>query len=266
MDGESSAAKAALETNEVEFALLTAGVHDPIVESRIRRLKEGVRSIIQGLPFPTSRPLLAWIVLCLCKITNLTPKRHGFRGGAVCARYQTQHPEGSTVRIWSIRTGYSTMENSMKLRTFSAITRMPTGGGNGSVTIMNLNTGKVCTRTPSQIKQLPMSQEWIEILVLWANVSGKLRTTETHCEYRGHELPEEDPTNMDADLTRFVNLYNEGVRMPAQWHELVVPEPTPIEDDVTVAWGNGRSEQIASSTLEDEVQELQKEREFVIPA
>ena len=45
MNGESSAAKAALETSEVEFAPLPAGVHDPIVESRIRRLKEGVRSI-----------------------------------------------------------------------------------------------------------------------------------------------------------------------------------------------------------------------------
>jgi hypothetical protein len=63
MDGESFAAKAALEINEVEFVPLPAGVHDPIVESRIRRLKEGVRSIIQGLPFPISRPLLAWIVM-----------------------------------------------------------------------------------------------------------------------------------------------------------------------------------------------------------
>jgi hypothetical protein len=81
MDGESSAAKAALETNEVEFAPLPAGVHDSIVESRIRRLKEWVRSIIQGLPFPTSRPLLAWIVMYVVYITNLLPKRHGFRGG-----------------------------------------------------------------------------------------------------------------------------------------------------------------------------------------
>jgi hypothetical protein len=46
MDGESSAAKVALETNEVEFAPLPAGVHDPIVESQIPRLKEGVRFII----------------------------------------------------------------------------------------------------------------------------------------------------------------------------------------------------------------------------
>jgi hypothetical protein len=50
MDSESFAAKAALETNEVEFAPLPAGVHDPIVESRLRRLNysasKGVRSII----------------------------------------------------------------------------------------------------------------------------------------------------------------------------------------------------------------------------
>jgi hypothetical protein len=42
-----------------------------------------------------------------------------------------------------------------------------------------------------------------------------LRSTETLWEYRGHELPEEDPTNMGADLTRIVNLYHDGVRMSA---------------------------------------------------
>jgi hypothetical protein len=84
-----------------------------------------------------------------------------------------------------------TMDNSMKPRTFSAITLMPTGNGKASVRIMNLNTGKVCTRTPSQITQPSMPQEWIEILLLWANVSGKRRATETHWEYRGHVLSED---------------------------------------------------------------------------
>jgi hypothetical protein len=60
---------------------------------------------------------------------------------------------------------------------------------------------------------------------------------------------------MDANLTKIVNLYNEGVRMLVPT-EPVVPEPTPIEDDVTVSWGNGQSQHIASSTLEDEGQEL----------
>ncbi len=105
-------------------------------------------------------------------ITNLMPKRHGFRGGAVCARqdFTGIRPDirrdlpyafGQYVQATS-----GTMDNSMKPRTFSAITLMPTSSGNGSVKIMNLNTGKVCTRTPSQLTQLPMPQEWIEILVL----------------------------------------------------------------------------------------------------
>ncbi len=50
--------------------------------------------------------------------------------------------------------------------------------------------------------------------------------------------------------------------MPAPT-EPAVPEPTPIEDDVKIAWGNGQSQHFASNTLEDEVQELQNEREFV---
>ena len=52
--------------------------------------------------------------------------------------------------------------------------------------------------------------------------------------------------------------------MPAPT-ELVVPVPTPIEDDVTIAWGNGQAQQIVSDTLEDEVEDLQNEEEFVIP-
>ncbi len=66
-----------------------------------------------------------------------------------------------------------------------------------------------------------------------STVGEKLRSTEAHCEHRGHELPQEDPTNMEADLTKIANLYNEGVRMPALT-EPVVPIPTSIKDDVTV--------------------------------
>jgi hypothetical protein len=80
------AANTALETNEVDFAPLPAGVHDAILESRIRCLRERVRSIFQDLPFLTFRPLLAWIVMYVVYITNLIPKRHRFRGGAICAR------------------------------------------------------------------------------------------------------------------------------------------------------------------------------------
>ncbi len=72
-----------------------------------------------------------------------------------------------------------------------------------------------------------MPQEWIEILVLWANVSGKLRSTERPWERRGHELSEKDPTNLDAYCTKIVYLYNEGVRMTAPT-EPVVPEPTQL--------------------------------------
>jgi hypothetical protein len=71
---------------------------------------------------------------------------------------------------------------------------MPAGSGNGSVGIVNLNTAKLYTRTPSQITQLSMPQDWTEILVLWANVSGKLRSTETHWKYCDHDFIEEELT------------------------------------------------------------------------
>ncbi len=114
----------------------------------------------------------------------MLPKRHGFRGGAVCARQDFTGIRPDIQRDLPYAFGQyvqatsGTMDNSMKPRTFSAITLMPTGSGNGSVKIMNLNTWKVCTRTLSQLTPLPMPQEWIEILILWANVSGKLKSAE----------------------------------------------------------------------------------------
>jgi hypothetical protein len=86
--------------------------------------------------------------------------------------YQTLYPRDLPYAFSQyVQATSVTMDNSMKPRTFSAITLMLTGSGNGSLRIMNLNTGKVCRRTPSQLIKLPMPQEWIEILVLWANVS-----------------------------------------------------------------------------------------------
>ncbi len=63
MDGECAALKIAESMNGPPFQALSFGVHDVIVESRIRRIKEGVRSILNGLPFKVSKVILIWAAL-----------------------------------------------------------------------------------------------------------------------------------------------------------------------------------------------------------
>jgi hypothetical protein len=180
-------------------------------------------------------------------------------------RYQTRYPEGFTVRVWSIRTGHSgqngQQHEAAHLQCDYAYANRQWKRFSKDYEpqyLESMHEDTFPTHTAAYASRMDRDPSTL------VNVSGKLRSAETHWEYCGHELSEEDPTNLDADLTKIVNLYNEGVRMPAPT-EPVVPEPNPIEDDVTIAWGSGQAQQIVSNTLEDEVQELQNEEEFAIP-
>ena len=77
MDGESAALKVAESMNGPPFHALASGVHNVVVESRIRRVKEGVRSILNGLPFKVSKVILVWAALYVVYVTNLMPKSKG---------------------------------------------------------------------------------------------------------------------------------------------------------------------------------------------
>jgi hypothetical protein len=58
MDGESAAGKIAGTMNVPPMVTLASGVHNVVVEARIRRVKEGVRSILSELPFKVSKVIL----------------------------------------------------------------------------------------------------------------------------------------------------------------------------------------------------------------
>jgi hypothetical protein len=116
-------------------------------------------------------------------------------------------------------------DNSMKARTFSAITLLPTGNSNGSVKIMNLSTGRVCIRSKRQLTPLPMPSEWINILNIWAHASNG-RDTPGHWEYKGYYLDEEDDTNRNDTLMKVVKSYLSPTRTLAPTEpveELSVP-------------------------------------------
>jgi hypothetical protein len=120
-------------------------------------------------------------------------------------------------------------DNSMKARTFSAITLLRAGNSNGSVKVMNLSTGRVCIRSKRQSTPLPMPTEWINILNIWAHVSNG-RDTTGHWEYKGYYLNEEDDTNRDDTLMKVVTSYLSPTRT------LAPTEPV-VELSVPTAFG-----------------------------
>ncbi len=80
IDGESAACKIASTMNVPPIVTLASGVHNVVVEARIRRIKEGVRSILSGLPFKVSKVILVGTVLYVTYVTNLMPKSSGSKG------------------------------------------------------------------------------------------------------------------------------------------------------------------------------------------
>jgi len=241
MDGESAARKIAELVNVPPMVTLASGVHNVVVEARIRRIKEGVRSILSGLPFKVSKVILIWAVLYVTYVTNLMPKSSGYKGSGVCPRQDLTNirPVFSRDLPFAfgqfVQAAQGVSDNSMKARTFSAITLLPTGNSNGSVKVMNLSTGRVCIRSKRQLTPLPMPTEWINILNIWAHASNG-RDTPGHWEYKGYYLDEEDETNHDDTLMKVVTSYLSPTRTLAPTEpvtELSMPKAfKPILEEV----------------------------------
>ena len=231
MDGESAAIKIAGTMNGPPFEALASGVHDVFIESRIRRIKEGVRSILSGLPFKVSKVILIWAVMYVVYVTNLMPKKAGSKGSMSSPRQDFTGIRPNFKRDLPfafgqfVQAAQGSMDNSMKARTFSAITLLPTGNPSGSIQVMNLSTGRVCTRSKSQLTPLPMPTEWINMLNIWAHATNNPNSSD-HWEYKGYYLDEDDDTNRDETLMKVVTSYLSPNRAAAPTEpvaELAVP-------------------------------------------
>ena len=260
MDGESAACKIASTMNVPPIVTLASGVHNVVVEARIRRIKEGVRSILSGLPFKVSKVILVWAVLYVTYVTNLMPKSSGSKGSGVSPRqnFTGIKPVFSRDLPFAfgqyVQAAQGVSDNSMKARTFSAITLLPTGNTNGSVKVMNLSTGRVCIRSKRQLTPLPMPNEWINILNIWAHASNG-KDTPGHWEYKGYYLEEGDVTNRDDTLMKVVTSYLSPTRTLAPTEpvpELSVPTAFgPILEEVENETGANLTFKSADDTSED---------------
>jgi Reverse transcriptase (RNA-dependent DNA polymerase) len=141
-----------------------AGVAVPIVERKIRTIKERVRAVLNTLPFQLTEKLEEWCVRGAVYSINLIPTRNTVEyaspreklfGTIVDAEKDLRHAFGDYVQVHE-----EEIDNTMKSRTRAALALMPTGAQDGSWYYWSLETGHILKRR--RATSLPMPQSVID--------------------------------------------------------------------------------------------------------
>lgn len=143
-----------------------AGVAVPVVERKIRTVKERIRSVINTLPYELTEKLEEWLVRGAVYSINLVPTRNSYEysspreklhGATIDAAYDLKHAFGDYAQVHEEDT-----DNSMKGRTTGCISLMPTGSLDGSWYYWSLRTNKILRRR--RATSLPMPWEVIDAI------------------------------------------------------------------------------------------------------
>jgi Reverse transcriptase (RNA-dependent DNA polymerase) len=141
-----------------------AGVAVPVVERKIRTVKERIRSVLNTLPFELTEKLEEWLVRGATYSINLVPTRNSYDysspreklfGATIDASYDLKHAFGDYAQVHEENT-----DNSMAGRTTGCICLMPTGSLDGSWYYWSLRTNKILRRR--RATSLPMPWEVID--------------------------------------------------------------------------------------------------------
>ena len=166
-DGEGAIASLTAELNGRGITVNPAGPgqHVPVIERKLREIKEHARSVYNTLPFKLPAKMLPYLIFFAVSRINLVPHRGGphnvspreaFTGIKVDFKRDLRCGFGEYAECTVPVT-----DNTMKPRTHSCLSLLPTGK-QGSVKFLSFDTGKVVTR--SHFKILPMPEHIIVML------------------------------------------------------------------------------------------------------
>jgi len=154
------------------FEHLSPGRHDGVIEAKIRRIKETMRSLLNSLPYKFGPSLLRYAMRCATYYMNLFPTRTGFKG--ISPREALTGIKVDAAACAGIAFGEFAyvkekgQDKSMNSRVFPAIALLPTGT-RGGVLFLNLETMETYIRDQYTIHQMP--QERIDQLTLLGTYS-----------------------------------------------------------------------------------------------
>ena len=203
-DGEGgiSALQDELLANNIRYNPSGPGQHVPIVERKIRLIKERVRAHIHSLPFNLSQTLLVYLIYYVVSCINMLPNHNRMDEASpkelLTGRkinFETDLRAGFGDYVHA--TASNIVKNSMEARTQGCIALIPNGNLQGSMKFLRLDTNKIVTR--DQWKALPMPDIVINRLNDLADLdngkrSKKIRTNITDKIYfrRGGPLEEHE--------------------------------------------------------------------------
>jgi hypothetical protein len=153
-----------------------AGTAVPVVERKIRTVKERIRAVINTLPYEITEKMEEYLVKGAVYSINLVPTRNSIEyasprekllGQMIDATTDLKHAYGDYVQIH-----HEDIDNTMKGRTEGAISMCPTGSLDGSWFYYTLRHGKIVRRR--RATALPAPIEVIErVRKLAAKRKGK---------------------------------------------------------------------------------------------
>jgi hypothetical protein len=145
------------------------GQHVPVVERKIKTVKERVRAIVNSLPYTLPESMMKWLIFYCISRLNMHPSntmmdstcpRENFSGRKINAATDLRGEFGEYVQAHTPPD--PTTRNSMTPRTDGCIFLNSTGNLQGSAKFLNLNTGGVVTR--DKWTALPIPQPVIDHL------------------------------------------------------------------------------------------------------
>ena len=163
--------KSLLDQFELRGDTVTSSRHVPIIERRIRVIKERFRTILHGLPFILPNGLVKYLVYFVVSRLNLTmttssinefgnrPAFEIFFNRKIDFKRDLKVSFGDYAQIYD---STNNRINSMRPRSLGAIALLPTGNLSGSIKFLCLSTNKIVTR--DKFTPLPIPQEVINHL------------------------------------------------------------------------------------------------------
>ncbi len=173
-DGEGAIGKCEnkLRAIGIGFNPAGAGKHVPIVERRIRVVKERIRAVLNALPYTLPKVLLPSLVkYCVLMVNNLpsslrsdsiSPKE-AFTGIKLDAKRDLRVGFGDYCQIYIP----NQTKNSMEPRTEGGIALLPKGNRQGSVYFMLLDSRRIVLR--DQFQLLPIPNDVVKLMNKMAN-------------------------------------------------------------------------------------------------
>jgi hypothetical protein len=185
---------------------IVVGGHVPIIEQRIRRIKERVRSHINVLPFRITKKSMMWLVIFVVHRYNILPlgddsdmmsPRQRFTGIKPDLKKDLRLGFGDYVQAHVPMQDFQ--KNSMKERTEGAIALFP-AGNHGAWKFLLLKSGSLVTRY--HWTYLPMPSEVVERFEELTKVSY----TDGYHERVLEELPQVDELLYDEGEEKLPNV------------------------------------------------------------